>query len=50
MTEYLRILSRGESLSADQAADAMHQIMQGKADPVQIAGTIDGAAGPWRNS
>lgn len=42
MTEYLRILSRGESLSAEQAADAMHQIMQGKADPVQIAGLLMG--------
>ena len=42
MTEYLRILSRGESLSADQAADAMHQIMQGKADLIQIAGLLMG--------
>ena len=42
MTEYLRALSRGESLSADQAADAMHQIMQGKADLIQIAGLLMG--------
>ncbi len=42
MTEYLQILARGKSLSAPQAADAMHQIMQGKADPIQIAGLLMG--------
>ncbi len=42
MTEYLQILAQGNFLSASQAADAMHQIMQGKADPVQIAGLLMG--------
>lgn len=42
MTEYLQILAQGDFLSSDQAADAMHQIMQGKADPVQIAGLLMG--------
>ncbi|MCY3487786.1 MAG: anthranilate phosphoribosyltransferase [Bacteroidetes bacterium] len=42
MTEYLQILAQGKSLSAEQAADAMHQIMQGKADPIQIAGLLMG--------
>ena len=40
MTEYLQILARGEFLSAEQAADAMHLIMQGKADPIEIAGLL----------
>lgn len=40
MTEYLQILARGEFLSAEQAADAMHLTMQGKADPIEIAGLL----------
>ena len=42
MTEYLQIIAQGKSLSVEQAADAMHQIMQGKADPIQIAGLLMG--------
>ena len=42
MTEYLQILAQGNFLSAAQAADAMHRIMRGKADPVQIAGLLMG--------
>lgn len=42
MTEYLQTVARAELLSADQAADAMHLIMQGNADPVEIAGLLMG--------
>ncbi len=42
MNEYLKCLSRGELLSEEQAAGAMHQIMRGEADPVQIAGLLMG--------
>jgi len=42
MTEYLQVLAQGGFLSAVQAADAMHQIMQGNAAPVQIAGLLMG--------
>ncbi|MCY4234315.1 MAG: anthranilate phosphoribosyltransferase [Bacteroidetes bacterium] len=40
MTEYLRILASGDFLSSTQAAEVMHQIMQGNADPVEIAGVL----------
>lgn len=33
-------LTRGESLSADEAADAMHEIMAGEATPSQIGGFL----------
>ncbi len=42
MKEYLQIIAQGKSLSVEQAADAMHQIMQGEADPLQIAGLLMG--------
>jgi len=42
MTNYLQILARGEFLSADQAMDAMHIMMQGTADPIEIAGLLMG--------
>ncbi len=42
MNEYLQILARGDTLSRDQASDAMHLIMQGKADPIQISGFLMG--------
>ena len=42
MTEYLQTLARGEFLSEEQAAGAMHLIMQGKADPIEIAGLLMG--------
>ncbi len=40
MTKYLKILTQGDFLSADQAADVMHQMMQGNAKPVEIAGLL----------
>jgi len=40
MTQYLNILARGDFLTIDQAADVMHQMMQGKAESVEIAGIL----------
>ena len=40
LNDYLKILARGEFLSEEQAAGAMHQMMRGKADPIQIAGLL----------
>ncbi|MCY3999192.1 MAG: anthranilate phosphoribosyltransferase [Bacteroidetes bacterium] len=42
MTRYLQILAKCDFLSADQAADAMHIMMQGTADPTEIAGLLMG--------
>ena len=42
MISILRTLSRGETLSADSAAEAMHTIMRGEADGVHIAGLLMG--------
>ncbi len=42
MTNYLQILAQGDILTRDQAADAMHLIMQGKVDPIQISGLLMG--------
>ena len=42
MKEFLQALSRGETLTTEQAKKAMHAIMQGKADPLQVAGLLMG--------
>lgn len=42
MKELLRVLSRGEALTAEQAETAMHAIMSGDAEPMQVAGLLMG--------
>lgn len=42
MNEYLRLLSTGETLSTEQAEQAMHVLMKGDADPIEIAGFLMG--------
>ncbi len=42
MTEYLRMIAAGETLSRKQAAEAMHLLMKGNAEPVEIAGFLMG--------
>ena len=42
MKSYLQILARGEHLSIDDAKTAMHCMMRGEADPIQIAGLLMG--------
>lgn len=40
MNEFLRLLSTGKTLSTEQAEQAMHLLMKGEADPVEIAGFL----------
>ena len=40
MNEYLRLLSTGETLTTEQAEHAMHLLMKGDADPIEIAGFL----------
>ena len=40
MNEYLRILAAGETLTVEQAEQAMHLLMKGDADPIEIAGFL----------
>ncbi len=42
MREYLKIIAAGEQLAQEQAADAMHLMMKGKAEPEQIAAFLMG--------
>ena len=40
MNEFLRLLSTGATLSEEQAEQAMHHLMKGDADPIEIAGFL----------
>ncbi len=40
MNAFLTILSRQETLTTDQAEEAMHLMMQGEADPCEVAGFL----------
>ena len=40
MNEYLRLLSTGKTLTVEQAEKAMHLLMKGEADPIEIAGFL----------
>ena len=40
MNEYLRLLSTGQTLTTEQAEQAMHLMMTGEADPIEIAGFL----------
>ena len=42
MNEYIRLLSTGETLTTEQAEQAMHLLMKGDADPMEIAGFLIG--------
>ncbi len=44
VTELLEKLTRREDLSADEAAQAMAEIMEGRATPSQVAGLLMGLA------
>lgn len=45
MTEFLKIIAAGDTLTDEQASGAMHLLLQGKASPEQTAGLLMGLRG-----
>ena len=45
MTEYLKVIASGRTLSDEQAAGAMHVLLRGESTPEQTAGLLMGLRG-----